>query len=175
MIIHGSYHWFPTAIAFRRDYCRNCEAETTSLLIRTLDVFHIFWIPVFPWGRWNRWHCGGCGQRPHVNTRTRKGFKIAGLLAVSPMCFAFWAPGIELKMDQATLWSFRLGLPAATVALAVSLYRHRPEPSFKRRRAQVVPHTGPTCLLCSGILVTSSPPYCNMCGAKHLPLKQPAA
>jgi hypothetical protein len=78
-------------------------------------------------------------------------------------------------MELPVLWAFRLGLPLATVALGVSLKRHGPEPSFKRRLAEVVPHTSPTCPLCNGVLVTASPSFCNTCGAKHLPLKTPAA
>ena len=175
IIIYGSYHWFPKRTAFRRDYCRSCETETTSLRIRTLDVFHVFWIPLIPWGMWSRWVCAACGRRPHVNTRTRKGYKIAGLVALALMCLAFWVPGLESEMELPVLWAFRLGLPLATVALGVSLKRHGPEPSFKRRLAEVVPHTSPTCPLCNGVLVTASPSFCNTCGAKHLPLKTPAA
>ncbi len=175
MIIHGSYHWFPKTMAFRRDYCRNCEADSTSLLIRTLDVFHIFWIPLLPCGMWSRWFCSACGRRPHINTRTRKGYKIAGLVVLALMCLAFWFPGIQTEMELPVLWAFRLGLPVAMVALAVSLYRHGEQPHFKRRLAQVVPHTEPSCLLCGGILIIGTPSQCISCGVKHLPLKRPAA
>ncbi len=173
-VIHGSYHWLPRVTAFRRDYCRNCESDTTSVLIRTLDVFHIFWLPLLPWGMWSRWHCRACGSRPHVNTRTRKGYKIAGLVALALISLAFWAPGLQIEEDPSVLWTFRLGLLVAMAALAVSIYRHRVEPHFKRRLAQVVPHTESSCLLCGGTLVFGSPQQCKSCGAKHLPLKRPA-
>jgi hypothetical protein len=84
-IIHGIYHWRPRRTAFRNDYCRACKAQTVSVLIRTVDVLHLFWIPVLPLGVWSRWFCMRCKSRPHQNVATRRGFKIAGAACLALM------------------------------------------------------------------------------------------
>ena len=50
ILIHGVYHWRPTPVAFRNDYCIPCRAERTSIQVRTIDVLHLFWVPLLPLG-----------------------------------------------------------------------------------------------------------------------------
>src|ERR1700686_3493787 len=47
LIIRGSYHFWPKRVAFRNDYCLRCQAPRRSIAIRTFDVGHLFWNPIF--------------------------------------------------------------------------------------------------------------------------------
>lgn len=176
LIIHGTYHWRPRRIAFRNDYCRTCEAERLSVLIRTFDVLHIYWIPLLPLGLWSRWFCTHCGSRPHAATRTRRGFKIAGVVALALMSLLMWVVSVqEVKDDVWFLWVLRIGLPLAAVALAVSAARQPREPKLNQRLAAVRPFEGWTCPLCGGQLLNVPKWHCPRCGAEHRPLPgQPA-
>jgi len=170
IIFFGTYHWFARVVGFRVDYCRTCEAEVTSVQIRTLDVFHIFWIPVLPYGRWSRWRCGTCGRPPHVSPRTRRGFKIAGVVILVLMTLSFWFAVPEGEVEPGMLWAMRIGLPVALFFLVRSILRHRDEPDFKARLAAVQPHSGHDCLLCGGTLAFGAPSRCEQCEAQHKPL-----
>lgn len=171
LIIHGIYHWKPRRIAFRRDYCRSCEAERLSTLVRTFDVLHVFWIPVLPIGVWSRWFCTHCGERPHAATRTRRGFKIAGILAMALMTLASWAVPVDVPKEDAWLvWVMRIGFPLALVGLAVSAFRQPPEPRLKMHLAAVRPFEGWSCPLCGGHLLNIPEWHCVSCGAEHRPL-----
>ena len=48
--------------AFRNDDCRTCAAERLSMLVRTFDALHVYWIAVLPLGFWSRWHCTTCAS-----------------------------------------------------------------------------------------------------------------
>jgi len=171
LIIHGTYHWKPKRIAFRNDYCRKCEAERLSVLVRTIDVLHVFWIPILPLGVWSRWFCRTCGGRPHEVTRTRRGFKIAGAVILALMSAVTWVPMPDAKDDMAMIWALRIGLPLATALAIRSAVRHRPEPDFKRRLAEVRPFEGWQCPLCGGQLMNLPKWHCLNCGAEHRPLR----
>lgn len=172
LILQGTYHWFPRPVAFRRDYCRRCDAETTSVLIRTLDVIHVFWIPVLPIGRWSRWFCSTCGQRPHEAVETRRGFKIAAAVVLALMIVAVWIGVSPGDVDAPTLWTLRLGLPAVLALTIWAILRTPPGSSFKERLSEIRPHAGPECLLCGGVLEVGVQERCGTCGAKHRPLSR---
>lgn len=75
IVAYGFYSWFPRRTAFRRDYCRVCKCETTSFLLRTFKVFHLFWIPLVPLGFWGSypWGSGASGfAKPVVSRRMRR-------------------------------------------------------------------------------------------------------
>lgn len=170
IVLHGWYHWFPKRRAFRGDYCRRCEAATTSVQVRTLDVLHVFWIPLVPIGLWSRWFCLRCGARPHAVPRTRRGWKIAGALLLLLGALVGWTMPVERPDDVAVAWLLRIALPIAFAATLVSILRHRPEPAFAPRLTDVRPWSRPDCPLCGGALERTSPPHCATCGARHLPL-----
>lgn len=175
LIIHGTYHWKPRRVAFRNDYCRTCEAGRLSVLIRTIDFLHAFWIPILPLGVWSRWHCTHCSSRPHESTRTRRGYKIAGAVILALLSAAAWAPWPVLPSDltdRIMLWALRLGLPLATVLTIRSAVRHQPEPNFKRLLEQVLPYEGWQCPLCGGQLFNLPKWHCMNCGAEHRPLRK---
>ena len=171
IVIHGTYHWRPRRIAFRNDYCRACKAQTVSVLIRTLDVLHIFWIPVLPLGFWSRWFCKRCGGRPHHNVATRRGFKIAGAVILVLMILGAWMPMPPDADDIVEiLWILRFGCPVALAFTLRSIFRHKPEQSFQERLAAVPPFEGWSCPVCGGQLYGAPAHVCLACGAQHRPL-----
>lgn len=139
------------------------------MLIRTLDVLHIYWIPFLPVGFWSRWYCTSCGSRPHFATRTRRGFKVAGALALGFMAFLAWVVPIE-PGEETWMWGMRAGLSLATAVAAVSAFRHPQEPRFREVLAGVKPFAGWTCPLCGGALQSVPSWHCTACGAEHRPL-----
>ena len=171
LIIHGTYHWRPRRTAFRNDYCRSCDAERLSVLIRTFDALHIFWIPVLPLGFWSRWFCTVCGSRPHAAVRTRRGFKIAGLVTVALIALGLWTVPIQEFGDDAWIvWMVRIGLLLAAAALVVWIVRQPREPSFNQRLAAVKPIEGWTCPFCGGQLLNLPTWHCPSCRVEHRPL-----
>jgi hypothetical protein len=170
IVIHGTYHWRPRRVAFRNDFCRTCNGQTVSVLIRTLDVLHIFWIPVLPLGVWSRWFCARCGGRPHHNVATRRGYKIAGAAVLAVMILGVWisvppdTEGIEM------IWALRFATPLALVFPLVSIFRHKPEPRLQELLAAVPPFEGWSCPICGGQLYGAPAHVCLTCGARHRPL-----
>ena len=170
IFIHGTYHWRPKRIAFRNDYCRVCNGPTVSVLIRTLDVLHIFWIPVLPLGFWSRWFCLRCSARPHQTVVTRRAFKIAGAVVFILMSLGVWIPlppdteGIEM------IWALRVVFPLALVFTLVSIFRHKPGPKLREQLAAVPPFEGWSCPICGGQLYGAPAHVCLTCGAQHRPL-----
>lgn len=170
IVVHGWYHWRPRRLAFRNDYCRACEADSISVLVRTLDVLHVFWIPLLPIGSWSRWYCLRCGARPHHVTRTRRGFKIAGAFILLLFVAVSWLVPVEPEADAATMWIMRLLLPVALFFTILSIIRHVPEPDLEQRLAAVPAFSARECPLCRGPVIVGDPTRCSSCGAKHLPL-----
>jgi hypothetical protein len=170
VVIHGIYHWRPRRVAFRNDYCRACKAQTVSVLIRTVDVFHLFWIPVLPVGIWSRWFCKRCGGRPHQAVTTRRGFKIAGAVVLILMSLGVWIPLPPATEGIEMIWALRFAFPLALAFTFVSIFRHKPEPSLQKRLAAVPPFEGWSCPICGGQLYGAPSHICLTCGAQHRPL-----
>jgi hypothetical protein len=174
LIIHGVYHWSPQRLAFRRDYCRRCEAGTLAVLVRTIDVLHVFWLPILPLGVWSRWLCVRCGEKPHAAARTRLGFKVALVVLLVLFNLAAWltptgtSPALEVWLTRAVT----LLLLVVAVGWAV---RHRPEASLAERLATVSPYDGWECPLCGAQLLQVPPlVQCPSCKAEHRPLDRAA-
>jgi len=172
LVVHGLYKWKPRLLAFRNDYCRKCEAERLSVLIRTIDVIHVFWIPVLPVGAWSRWHCGSCGASPHQLAKTRRGFKIAGAVVFALPAVAFWFLQPDADVSAWWLWTLRLVLTGLALLAFWSAFRHKPEPQFKLRLSQVHPYESRECPFCGGYLLNLPTWHCPNCGVEHRPLAQ---
>jgi hypothetical protein len=80
---------FPRRVAFRNDYCMACNAPRRAVQIRTLDVIHLYFIPLLPLGLWKRWCCCTCGMNPHQLHLTRRLIKTA-VLVVFLFCTVFF-------------------------------------------------------------------------------------
>ena len=50
LLVNGLYHFRPTRVAFRNDFCMSCHLPRRSVQIRTFDVWHLFRIPILPLG-----------------------------------------------------------------------------------------------------------------------------
>jgi len=169
IFIHGgTYHWKPRRIAFRADYCRACDASRISVLIRTVDVLHLFWIPVLPIGIWSRWFCSSCGHRPHQATRTRRGFIVAGAIILALVSTAVWVPWNEAV--PLLVWMLRFVLPLFTLLVIRAAWRWPTEPDYQARLAQVAEFQGWVCPLCGGQLLQLPELRCTQCHAEHRPL-----
>lgn len=163
-IVYGVYHWRAKRLAFRNDYCLVCGAARRSVQIRTFDVGHIFWIPILPGGFWRHWICTVCGRDPHVNTKTRRGFKWAGVFILLLFAALFWAEPVTPDFVAGT-WTFRIGAPAGAVLTLVYLLRTAKEPSLKARLAMIPPAADTVCPFCgTPLLVLASRCSCPGCG-----------
>jgi len=171
LVIHGVYHWAPKRVAFRHDYCRTCESGTLALLVRTVDVVHLFWIPLLPIGVWRRWLCVRCGSNPHAAAHTRRGFKVVLVAIAALFNLVAWLTPQGTTSDLEVFVMRTL----AIVLLALSIRwvaRHRPEPDFTRRLATMPPYDKPDCPLCGSQLLQVPPlVQCPSCGAEHRPLR----
>jgi len=150
-----------------------------STRIRTLDILHVYWVPLIPLGLWSRWRCTVCQERPHARNRTRQEFKIVGTIFILvPMVLASWwflVIGVpedipEEEIGPGMVWVMALVSPALLALGIWSIVKHKPEPNFEERLAVVMPYDGPYCLLCGGVLSLGPPERCTECGARHLPL-----
>ena len=162
-IIHGAYHWLPKRVAFRNDYCLSCEAPRRSIRIRTLDVGHIFWIPVLPVGFWKRWLCTVCGRNPHENPQTRRSFKWAGLVVLILITVALWAEPVPPDFVIGG-WIIRFGAPLAAALTLRHLLRTPKDPSLKERLSTIQPATETICPFCNTQLLLATQWSCPACG-----------
>lgn len=172
LVIHGIYEWAVRRVAFRNDFCRGCGQATLAVRVRAFRVLHLYWVPVLPLGFWRTWHCSRCGRAPDANTRTRRGFKIAGAAMLAALAIAAWwePPGDVHGGGLVFVWSLKIGLPlAAALALRAAL-RHRPDADRQKALAGIQPFTGSDCPLCSGQLLGVPDRHCLACGCRHEPL-----
>lgn len=170
-IVAGTYNWSARLVAFRRDMCAHCQRETLSLATRTLDFFHVFWIPILPLGRWTRWSCADCGNDPSQTTAVRRPFRLLLWFLVALMVLAFLTVA-EVDSEYAIpVWMGRT-LAGVVVAL-VGWWAVRPTGSedYEQRRANIQPYNESACPLCGAQLVrTSTEATCSGCAAEHRPL-----
>ncbi len=163
-IVFGVYHWRAKRLAFRNDYCLACGEVRRSVQLRTFDVGHIFWIPILPGGFWRHWICAVCGRDPHVNTKTRRGFKWAGLFILLLFSAVSWAEPVTPDFVAGT-WIFRIGAPVGAVLTLMHLLRTAKEPSLKARLATILPAADTVCPFCgTQLLIIGSQCSCPGCG-----------
>ncbi len=172
-IVAGTYNWSARLVAFRRDMCAHCPRETLSLGTRTLDFFHVFWIPILPLGRWTRWRCADCGNDPSQTTTVRRPFRLLLWLLVALMALAFVSVAESGGAFANPVWMGRT-LAAVVVAL-VGWWAVRSTGSndYEQRRAHVQPYNESACPLCGAHLVrTLTETTCSGCAAEHRPLSK---
>jgi len=163
-IVYGVYHWMAKRVAFRNDFCLACGAARRAVQVRTLDVGHIFWIPILPAGFWKRWVCTVCGRDPHVTTKTRRGFKWAGLVILVIFAATFWIMPVEPDA-VAVFWGLRIAGPVGVVLLLRHLLQTPKEPTLKARLATIQPAADTVCPFCGAqLLVLGSQCSCPVCG-----------
>jgi hypothetical protein len=163
-IVYGVYHWGAKRVAFRNDFCLGCGEARRAVQVRTFDVGHIFWIPILPGGFWKRWVCTVCGHDPHVTTKTRRGFKWAGLVILALFAVVFWIVPVEPDA-VAVFWGLRVAAPVGAGLLLRHLLRTPKEPALKARLATIQPAADTVCPFCGAqLLVLASQCSCPICG-----------
>jgi hypothetical protein len=171
LVIHGYYRFGKKCVGVKKDYCNKCKGESVVSQMRTLDVLHIYFIPLIPIGFVKRWECSLCGKDPRVWYKVRSGIMtffyavVALMLAVFTVGLWFGPPDISVS----ALYCLRLGLPAALVALIYfafirQLSRVDPE---QARRLAVTPLDRASCIMCSTPLPQNEQhPRCLTCGVR---------
>ncbi len=163
-IVYGVYHWRAKRVAFRNDYCVACGEARRAVQVRTFDVGHIFWIPILPVGFWKRWVCTVCGRDPHVSTKTRRGFKWAGVFILLLFAVVFWIVPVEPD-SAAIFWGLRFAAPVGAILTLVHLLRTKKEPTLKARLARIPPAADTVCPFCGAqLLMLASQCSCPVCG-----------
>jgi len=163
-IVYGMYRWKPKRLAVRNDYCLNCDLPRRAVLLRTFNTGHIYWIPLLPLGFWKGWFCSTCGHNPHVNVKTRRGFKWLGLFLLLLFSALFWITPPDPELGPAT-WVFRVGGPIGSILTLWHLLRTRSNPSFASNVAAIPPAADTLCPFCGVQLITvSSVSSCPKCG-----------
>lgn len=167
-VVYGVYRWKPTRLAFRNDYCLKCEAPRRSVLVRTFNAGHIYWIPLFPVGFWKRWVCTTCGHNPHASVKTRRGFKWLGLVILLLFSALFWAMPIDPEHTTVG-WAVRMAAPLGTIFTLRHLLQTKKEPSLAERLTTVQPAADTVCPFCGAqLLLLTSKCSCPLCGAVRL-------
>jgi hypothetical protein len=162
LLIHGAYHFGRRKIGVRKDFCGACEREGVSELWRSFDWLHLFWIPWLPLGRHERWICTLCNQDPRKRTRTRKGFKIAGLFVLAVMLVSMFTVEVDPK-EAVTLWVGRIAVAVGFLGLLYSVLKKPPVVSEDERRHRVTPLSAVSCFYCRGPLVAEPNLHCPTC------------
>ena len=177
-IISGTYNFSPRAVAFRRDYCRNCQGEVVSIAQRTIDALHIFWIPILPLGIWTRWYCGDCWKRPHApKSAVRRPVRVLVVIFFFLLSVLFWFLAVASmyysSLDSSDSRYFLIGAIAMSVLLVLTgLWAREYEPDdYKKRLGEVRQYADYECPMCGGLLHISSTMTCNVCGLEHRPLQ----
>jgi hypothetical protein len=150
LIIHGVHHFWPKRVGFRNDYCLGCDKPRRSVAIRTLDVVHLFWIPILPLGFWKHWQCSECGRDPHRHVRTRRAFKWIGFGLLAIVAAMLWLT--PAGTDDSFQWFLRVAATAAALALWIHLLRTASEPSLKQRLAAIPEAQDVICPFCNAPL-----------------------
>lgn len=170
-VVFGTYNWSARLAAFRRDMCAHCQRETLSVATRTLDFFHVFWIPILPLGRWTRWRCADCGRDPAQTTAVRRPYRLLLWFLVTLIVLPF-VTVVEFENEYAIpIWVGR-ALAGIVIAL-VGWWAVRPTGNidYEQRRANVQPYNETACPLCGSQLVRSlTDNSCSGCAAEHRPL-----
>ena len=164
LVIHGVHRFKQKPLAFRNDYCLRCGQPRRAVQVRSLDFWHLFWVPVLPLGVWKRWICTTCGHDPHVTTRTRRSFKWAGFVVLLILSVPFWAFPVDPTFVFGT-WLFRIGGPIGATLTLIHLLRTSKDVSLKDRLATVQPAADTSCPFCGTLLlIVSSKCTCPNCG-----------
>jgi len=167
-LIYGQYHFARRKVGAQNDFCNACERECLSELWRSFDCFHIYWIPLLPLGRHERWLCALCKRDPKGCYKTRKGFKIAGLIALAFILVVMFASPIDPK-EKDTFWGIRIGAALGFLGLLYSVLKRPPAISDEERRRGVVPLSAETCVYCGGQLTSEPCLHCRACQIRIYP------
>ena len=172
LVIHGIYRWRPKPIAFRNDYCIRCAAERVAIQIRTIDVWHMFFVPLLPLGAYKRWQCVKCGYPPSLPRATgvRRPIKIFVLLATLAIAATVWLTPSETtsRGDLLGQWIARFIFLIPPVLVVRWLKRESVDIERRERLKSIPPSDATICPLCQVPLLLMEPARCHKCGVVRL-------
>lgn len=171
LIVHGTYHFRAKRVAFRSDFCIPCNSRRTSICVRTLDVIHVFWVPVLPIGFFRRWYCTTCGQRPELARTARRSIKVLAAVVVAILALFFWLAPIRNSDDRTeviAIWSLRIGSAIGLVAAVRWIAVGSDDVVRREHLAQLQPSDALACPVCLVNLLPGSPWRCPNCGMVRL-------
>lgn len=167
VVLFGIRAWKRKVVAYRNDFCLACEAPVRAHQIRSLQTFHLFFIPVLPlYPRWD-WECSRCERPPHSDPQThpQKTFKRLLVFFSGMFALVVWvAPPSETGNSPAVNWVLRIVLTSAflvslwyAVKLKVSLF-------LSQKLKEIKPDEGHLCALCDTPLMPGPRWRCPGCG-----------
>jgi hypothetical protein len=168
LVVHGVRQLRPKRIAFRNDYCLTCQQPRRSVLIQTLNFWHVYWIPVVPLGFRKRWVCITCERPPHVVRKTRRPLLRVALVLLLISSGISWVNPVN--PDAVVIWwFFRIGAPIGAVLLLVLLLRTRMDAALREHLSAIAPATDTVCPFCGKqLLVLASGCTCPGCGVMRI-------
>jgi hypothetical protein len=170
-MIIGKYRLRPIRKAFKNDFCLACDAERISVLVRTLNVMRIYWIPLIPYGFRSRWVCSACGRDPHVRTKTRR-----WVISFASVFFGFTCVLLAFgaviqwnanKEGATTLSNMALILLISSLALGISAARQQTDVDLKEKLQKVAPNTAVDCPFCGEPLWENPYWHCPICNVER--------
>lgn len=162
------YSFNRKVVAYRNDFCLSCEATRRAYQTRSFEIFHLFFIPVLPLGFWRRWQCSVCGANPHINRRTRKSFKWAGVVILAFFAAVLWLlPSAEFEYPIAAVWLIRIGFSVAFVFALRHTLKSRPDLRLAEKLKEVIPAEDNVCPLCNGPIVIGDRWRCSHCAVER--------
>jgi hypothetical protein len=166
LIIHGVYHWRPRPVAFRNDYCISCRRECVAICVRTIDVWHVFWIPVVPVGVFRRWWCQACGNRPDLSRTARRSIKVLLAVVLTLLTAPLWFLAVqsEKRSDEGFTWLVIVVLSVLAVAAWWWVSRGSDDVERRSHLARIPPSRETECPMCGISLQLTEPARCIRCG-----------
>jgi len=165
-VVYGIRSVWRRPVAFRNDYCLSCSSPRVSLLVRQFWYFHLFWIPLLPFGLYRTWYCGTCGQRPHARTRTSSGVLRLAIVATLVIVALFlWDSDTGDADPLMTVWriSALLAIPPAVVFWL----KAPPDNELSTQLQAVRPSEVLECPVCRGAVQPHRPFVCTGCGIER--------
>ncbi len=176
LVVFGVHRFKPKRVAYRNDFCLNCDQPRLAQRIRSFFVGHLYWIPLLPLGFWKEWRCVTCGVDPARRTRTGQTGLVVLLAVLTALVAAIFTVGAVSEWKNpdgpvfgwvsAALWGFA----AALIFIHTRMKKTVP---WKVARLHVVPSNPNACAFCGGALqITSGDPdpqhHCPVCGVDRL-------
>ena len=163
----GIYHFRPSRLAFRNDYCLYCKCERRAEQLRTFLVGHILGVPILPLGFHARWYCVECRRDPHESPTAKPQLKWAAILFLLMFAAVAWVEPVTQDFVAGT-WIMRVGCPLGILLLVYTMVRKRKDASLDQLLAQVHPASDTDCPFCEIPLLVGSTTSCPECGALRL-------
>lgn len=103
------YGWYATELSEKRPKdtsCYKCNTEGGLVIRRFVRVFHIFYVPIIPYGFESEIVCHNCSQHLEFDTlKTEKGGNVRGYLYRIPPIWSFAGPLLILAFIIFNMYS----------------------------------------------------------------------